>query len=65
MQAMSFQRWLQKRSGARAVPAATEFSGRHDPRLSEPAYTEHDGDGAPAGATGATGAEGAAEVRRS
>ena len=34
-QAMGFQRMLHKASGggARAVPAATAFAGRHDPRL--------------------------------
>ena len=31
--AMGFQRQLRRLSGARAVPAATAFSGRHDPRL--------------------------------
>jgi len=30
---MSFQRMLYKMSGARAVPAATAYAGRHDPRL--------------------------------
>ena len=36
-QAMGFQRMLHKASGggARAVPAATAFAGRHDPRLHE------------------------------
>jgi branched-chain amino acid transport system permease protein len=36
-QAMGFQRMLHKASGggARAVPAATAFAGRHDPRLYE------------------------------
>ena len=36
-QAMGFQRLLHKASGggARAVPAATAFAGRHDPRLHE------------------------------
>ena len=33
MNAMSFQRQLQRFGGARAVPAATAFAGRHDPRL--------------------------------
>jgi len=65
MQAMSFQRWLQKRTGARAVPAATAFAGRHDPRLEEPAYAEHGGDGGADGKTQAADTEpGAAEVRR-
>ena len=34
---MGFQRLLHKASGggARAVPAATAFAGRHDPRLHE------------------------------
>jgi branched-chain amino acid transport system permease protein len=50
MQAMSFQRWLQKRSGARAVPAATAFAGRHDPRL-EDGGPDGDGDGATPGTT--------------
>ena len=31
--AMGFQRQLRRLSGARAVPAATAYSGRHDPRL--------------------------------
>ena len=31
--AMGFQRMIHKLSGARAVPAATAFAGRHDPRL--------------------------------
>jgi hypothetical protein len=57
MQAMSFQRWLQKRSGARAVPAATAFAGRHDPRLSD-GGPDGDGDGAaPGTATEDTAAE--------
>ncbi len=58
MQAMSFQRWLQKRGGARAVPAATAFAGRHDPRLAE---TPAEGDGTDA-APGASSADTAAEV---
>ena len=32
-QAMGFQRLMHRLSGARAVPAATAYSGRHDPRL--------------------------------
>jgi branched-chain amino acid transport system permease protein len=35
-QAMGFQRLLHKVSGTRAVPAATAFAGRHDPRLDPP-----------------------------
>jgi branched-chain amino acid transport system permease protein len=31
--AMAFQRMIHKMSGARAVPAATAYAGRHDPRL--------------------------------
>jgi branched-chain amino acid transport system permease protein len=34
--AMGFQRLLHKVSGTRAVPAATAFAGRHDPRLDPP-----------------------------
>jgi branched-chain amino acid transport system permease protein len=33
MWAMGFQRNMQRLSGARAVPAATAYAGRHDPRL--------------------------------
>jgi hypothetical protein len=40
MQAMQFQQGLRKLGGARAVPAATAFAGRNDPRLEPP-----DGDG--------------------
>jgi branched-chain amino acid transport system permease protein len=58
MQAMSFQRWLQKRSGARAVPAATAFAGRHDPRLEA---TESDRD-VTDGASGTSTPETPAEV---
>jgi branched-chain amino acid transport system permease protein len=36
MNAMQFQRQLQRFGGARAVPAATAFAGRHDPRLHPP-----------------------------
>jgi branched-chain amino acid transport system permease protein len=32
-QAMAFQKLLYRLSGARAVPAATAYAGRHDPRL--------------------------------
>jgi hypothetical protein len=32
-QAMGFQKLLHRLSGARAVPAATGYAGRHDPRL--------------------------------
>jgi branched-chain amino acid transport system permease protein len=32
-QAMAFQKLLHRFSGARAVPAATAYAGRHDPRL--------------------------------
>ncbi|HEY7105378.1 MAG TPA: ABC transporter permease [Acidimicrobiia bacterium] len=65
MQAMQFQSWLQKRSGARAVPAATAIAGRHDPRLSEPAAVPDGADGAEqtAGQTATTTDE-AAEVPR-
>ena len=30
---MGFQKLLHRLSGARAVPAATGYAGRHDPRL--------------------------------
>ena len=36
MWAMGFQRQVHRMSGARAVPAATAHSGRHDPRLQPP-----------------------------
>ena len=35
MWAMGFQRQIHRLSGARAVPAATAYAGRHDPRLSD------------------------------
>ena len=36
MQAMQFQNFLRRFGGARAVPAATAYAGRHDPRLAQP-----------------------------
>jgi branched-chain amino acid transport system permease protein len=44
MNAMQFQGWLQKHSGARPVPAATAFAGRHDPRLHD-THSPPGGDG--------------------
>jgi branched-chain amino acid transport system permease protein len=40
MQAMQFQQMLRRFGGARPVPAATSFAGRHDPRLGEAATDE-------------------------
>jgi branched-chain amino acid transport system permease protein len=37
MQAMQFQHFLRRFGGARPVPAATAYAGRHDPRLGESA----------------------------
>jgi hypothetical protein len=37
MQAMQFQSALRRFGGARPVPAATAYAGRHDPRLAAPA----------------------------
>jgi branched-chain amino acid transport system permease protein len=67
MQAMQFQSALRRLGGARPVPAATGFAGRHDPRLTGGDPT----DGAPADGTppgtapsGSAAAAGeAAEVR--
>jgi branched-chain amino acid transport system permease protein len=50
MNAMQFQNWLQKHSGARAVPAAAAYAGRHDPRLHPPPESAA-GDGAQDAAT--------------
>jgi hypothetical protein len=33
---MQFQNFLRRFGGARAVPAATAYAGRHDPRLAQP-----------------------------
>ncbi|MEX1008079.1 MAG: ABC transporter permease [Acidimicrobiia bacterium] len=43
MQAMQFQRTLRRFGGARAVPAATEYAGRHDPRLHESSQNDDTG----------------------
>jgi branched-chain amino acid transport system permease protein len=45
MQAMQFQSALRRLGGARPVPAATAYAGRHDPRLAE----SEDDAGAPTG----------------
>jgi branched-chain amino acid transport system permease protein len=65
MQAMQFQQMLRRFGGARAVPAATTFAGRHDPRLHEPPQNEDRGGVAAEGSRpDDTGRDQAAGVRQ-
>jgi len=65
MQAMQFQQMLHRFGGARPVPAATAFAGRHDPRLHEPAQNENRAGDADGGSQpDDTGQDQAAEVHQ-